>query len=197
MPLISLVGLIALTTFFEATSSIKANPRGACIKRFTAALWLQTAVYVFAFVSPTAAAAGTNQCLVKIKLPPSSGPSTGRLMLAITHGVPSAAAAEPRLAVTKNSDSTGQVFGTDVVAAPPGAVVGFPVADTFGYPMLKPDSIPEGEYAIQGVYLPYEFYNRSDGAAVWLPSFDATTYSHNDGLRRIDNGTEFIDAKHA
>jgi len=84
---------------------------------------------------------------------------------------------EPRLAVTKNSDSTSQVFGTDVQLG--GADPGFFAESTWGYPVEKPNTIPDGEYTVQGVYLPYELYNRSDGHAVWLPSFDATTYSHD------------------
>jgi hypothetical protein len=87
----------------------------------------------------------------------------GRLLLILSID-PSA---EPRLQV-ENSVRTQMVFGIDVNAVKPGAVITIDDA-AFGYPVRYLHDVPPGDYFVQVVLNKYETFHRSDGTTVKLP----------------------------
>jgi len=82
---------------------------------------------------------------------------------------------EPRLAVTDTQDSQ-QIFGVDVENwnFESDEPIKFKL-DTLGYPIESIKDISEGEYWIQTVFQPYQFFSKRP-EPVWLPKFTANRF---------------------
>eukprot|EP01084_Bolivina_argentea_P178824 309081_1 len=75
---------------------------------------------------------------------------------------------QPRHQIGDGSDSQ-QIFGHDFYDLKPNTIVSITLND-LGYPIYNMTDIPlPKQYFIQAVIQRYTFYNRSDGAQIWLP----------------------------
>ena len=103
---------------------------------------------------------------------PGAGTESGRAFVFVS--LTSCSIDEPRNLVSDDQDSE-QFFGKDVVDNEPGTpvVVGL---ESLGYPLGNMSHIMEGMYCIQGLFQPYEKYNRSDGHSLLLPRTIVNSY---------------------
>lgn len=71
--------------------------------------------------------------------------------------------------VFDNLDVTGcPVFGKTVYGLKAGDVITMTAGDpeVYGYPMQLGE-VPQGEYAVQALFVRYTQFNRADGASIW------------------------------
>lgn len=112
-----------------------------------------------------------------------SEPVTGRLIVCIAkkQAVQDPQGEDqPRLLIGDYSDSQ-QAFAVDVFEFHADSQVReVNASHAVGYPVTFMDEVPAGEYWVQAVLHPYEFYNRSDGQQLWLPSM--TTFESDLGV---------------
>lgn len=87
----------------------------------------------------------------------------GRLLLIFSTD----STAEPRFGISDNVE-TNQVFGMDFENFEAGKPIDFD-PETFGYPIEKLDSLPEGDYYVQAFIQKHDTFTRADGYTVKLP----------------------------
>lgn len=87
----------------------------------------------------------------------------GRLLLIFSTD----STAEPRFGISDNVE-TNQVFGMDFENFEGGKSLIFD-PETFGYPIEKLDSLPDGDYYVQAFIQKHDTFTRADGHTVKLP----------------------------
>lgn len=117
---------------------------------------------VFAITLLWSCAPGGN---LKIEIAPEleSELKDGRLLLIFSTD----STAEPRFGISDNVE-TNQVFGMDFENFEAGKPIDF-APETFGYPIEKLDSLPDGDYYVQAFIQKHDTFTRADGLTVKLP----------------------------
>jgi hypothetical protein len=118
------------------------------------------AACVLSCVICAASPADAQSCQISYPTQVSSGPITGRMILALTRE----REPEPRLSI---SPSGPAIFGVDVEALKPGESA-FIDARAIGYPMRSIRKMPPGEYFAQALLNVYTEAHRADGHTVWV-----------------------------
>jgi hypothetical protein len=103
---------------------------------------------------------------------PTTTPVSGRAFVFIS--TEHCSVDEPRNLVGDGQD-TEQIFGKDVVNLKSAETVSVGI-DDLGYPVSNMTNIPDGTYCIQGLFQPYERFNRSDGHSLLLPRTVVNSY---------------------
>src|SRR5262249_9751005 len=75
---------------------------------------------------------------------------------------------EPRYQLKEEEAESAQFFGLDVDALAPDTSATID-SSTLGYPIVKLDALPAGDYYVQAVLNVYETFHRADGHTVKLP----------------------------
>lgn len=97
----------------------------------------------------------------------------GRLSLILSRDLSD----EPRLTIGSSFSNSGQIFAFDVDAS--AGAASFPSPLQASFPFDTMEQLPAGTVSVQAVLQPYELYNRSDGSSLWLPTWNALTYSED------------------
>ena len=116
-------------------------------------------------VEAVAEETASNGPTIQITVPDDyEGELNGRALFVLDYEMP-----EDDGQVYDNLDVTGcPVFGKTVYGLHAGDVITMTAddPDVYGYPMQL-DEIPEGEYAVQVLFVKYTNFNRSDGTSIW------------------------------
>jgi hypothetical protein len=108
----------------------------------------------------------TGKLRFEISYPPqiSAKPVDGRVILCISKDD----RREPRFQLEEEGAQSAECFGVNVDALAPGtpAIID---ESTVGYPLVKMNEIPAGDYTVQAVLNIYETFHRADGHTVKLP----------------------------
>ena len=92
------------------------------------------------------------------------GELNGRLLFVLDNAMP-----EEGAQVFDNIDVTGcPVFGKTVYGLKAGDTITMTAndSDVYGYPMQLSE-VPDGEYAVQALFVRYTQFNRADGVSLW------------------------------
>ena len=94
----------------------------------------------------------------------STKPLDGHILL----GISTDKSSEPRFQLREEEVSSAQFFGLDVDTWKPGspAVID---STTLGYPLIRLEQLPAGEYYVQAVLNIYDTFHRTDGHVIKLP----------------------------
>ena len=115
--------------------------------------------------APQQAAEDTDGLTVNVTVPEDfEGELNGRLLFVLDNAMP-----EDGAQVFDNIDVTGcPVFGKTVYGLKAGDTITMTAddADVYGYPMQLAE-VPDGEYAVQALFVRYTQFNRADGVSIW------------------------------
>lgn len=127
-------------------------------------LWLLVLSMILTSLAPFAMAQEAG-FTVNVTVPESfEGELNGRLLFVLDNAMP-----EEGGQVFDNLDVTGcPVFGKTVYGLKAGDVITLTADDpeVYGYPMQLGE-IPQGEYAVQALFVCYTQFNRADGTSIW------------------------------
>jgi len=109
---------------------------------------------------------GSSQLRFEISFPATvnSKALDGHIML----GIAKDEKPEPRYQLKEEEAESAQFFGLDVDALAPDTSATID-SSTLGYPIVKLDALPAGDYYVQAVLNVYETFHRADGHTVKLP----------------------------
>ena len=115
--------------------------------------------------APQQAAEVADGLTVNVTVPEDfEGELNGRLLFVLDNAMP-----EDGAQVFDNIDVTGcPVFGKTVYGLKAGDTITMTAddADVYGYPMQLAE-VPDGEYAVQALFVRYTQFNRADGVSIW------------------------------
>lgn len=128
--------------------------------------WMLALTMAFCTLVPFAMAEGTDErFVVNVAVPDDyEGELNGRLLFMFDD-----MSLEDGAQVFDNLDVTGcPVFGKTVYGLKAGDVITMTEDDpeVYGYPMQLAD-VPDGEYAVQALFVKYTQFNRADGTSIW------------------------------